>query len=552
MKRLLLIVLVLAILVGAALWFFCGRGTAGNAGLVPADSAFYLSLPDMKRSGERWPKTALAQIGADPAVADFLAQPLALLNEGGATEAREILDKIDPKSLFFAVTGVSRSGAHVLLGVEYSGARKDLDDALARFYSELSKKASAAQSTADYKGDVVTTVTVGKPVLFTAVHDKWVFLSNNEAVLQQALDRAAGRGGAPALAGDGDYKKVLGHLAASPDLLWYANPKTVIDLLAEISKEQEGEVSAQQFDQMRKMIALGGTLTFDGEKQKETAFILYPEAPKLGALTRSPMTFTTPGTSIYFDSAMDTQTVSTDAYIQSLPPEGREFLTNAKIDLKQLPQILGNDAGFVFDWPAGAFIPNALMAIEIKDRAAVQNMLQATLTAFALDASPTDSNGAAVYHFKGTQFIEPSIAVTDKFLLGSLTASEMSRALSVQPGAPTLETAAEFKTAASTYAKAGAAFGFIDTKALFDRIYNMLSPMMAIAGAMSPEVGRIVDVKKIPPTEAISSHLSPIIYSSDQTSDGIFIESSGPITLSQAFGIIVLGGAGAFAAQMMQ
>ncbi|MGH8047435.1 MAG: DUF3352 domain-containing protein [Chthoniobacterales bacterium] len=552
MKRLVLILLVVAVLIGAGIYFFCCRGAAvSGAKFVPADTVLFLALPDMPRTDERWPKTALAQIGAEPTVADFLAQPIQKLTEGGGAEAKEILTKLDPKQMFFALTAVRRSAApHVLLGFEYSGKSEDLDAAFSRLYAQAGKMGPGfAQTSADFKGDKVTALTTGsKPVLYTAAHGKWAFLSNDESSIQQALDRVSGRDNSPSLAGTDEYKKVLSHLAKEPDFLWYSMPTPIFKLLMEVSKDQPGSNPAA-FKQLEKMKALGGTLVFEGGDQRELTFILYPEAPKLSPIDRGPMALTTPGTSFFLDSAMDTKTISTDEYFQSLPPAAQTFLTNAKIDLKQIPEILGTDAGFLMDWPVSAFIPNTLVAIEIKDRARAQALIQSTLTGFGLDATPSESNGAAIFHFPAAQLVEPSIAVTDKFVLGSLTAGELTRALTVKPGSPTLETAADFKPALSAYKKAGVAFGYVDSKALFERIYNMIRPMAILLGAGSPQLAQVVDVKKLPETGVISSHLSPILYTNDQTSDGILIESSGPITLSQAFAIVVIGGAAGFAAQ---
>ena len=68
---------------------------------------------------------------------------------------------------------------------------------------------------------------------------------------------------------------------------------------------------------------------------------------------------------------------------------------------------------------------------------------------------------------------------------------------------------------------------------------------------MSPNVGKVVDVNKLPDTETISRHLNPILYTNRQVADGMLIESSGPITLSQAV-MLIAGGVGAsYAGQLM-
>lgn len=553
MKRLLPIVILVAV-IAAAVWFlFLRGGDAGAARLVPEETVLFLEVPDMQRSADRWPKTALAQIGADPAVADFLALPIERITSGGAAEAKAILDKLNPKSLFLAVISVRQGGGNVVLGFQFQGGKAAYDEAIARLFREMGKNIpNSSTATSDYNGDAVTTFTAGRPVSFSAAHGQWGFLSNNEAALQQALDLAAGRGNAATLADSADFKKVLGHLSTKPDFVWYAQPKSFVDMMAEFAQMQDPEATPERFAEMQKIKALGGTLEFDGANQKELAYILYPGAPKVGPINHSPMQFTTPETSVFFDSAMDTQTIASDSYAQSLPPEARDFFTSAGIDLKKAPEIIGTDFALMLSWPTSALMPNVLAALEIKDRTAAQNIVQSALTALGQNVPSSESHGAAVFKFQGAQLVEPTLAVTDKFVLAALTSAEMERALALQSGAPTLESSPSFKPALATYGKSGMAFGFVDLKALFERVYNMLRPMAVIAGSMSPQVSQFVDVKKMPETDAISSHLTPIVYSCSQTGDGFQLESSGPVTLTQAFVIVAAGGAGAFAAQMSQ
>ncbi len=139
--------------------------------------------------------------------------------------------------------------------------------------------------------------------------------------------------------------------------------------------------------------------------------------------------------------------------------------------------------------------------------------------------------------------------MSDKFLLASLNTADLTRALAVQPGAPTLASAAAFKPALDAYKAGGQAFGYVDSKQLFERVYNTVRPIALFAGAMSSDLGKFIDVQKLPETDTISRHLSPIVYTNKQVPEGWVIESSGPVTLSQAF---VLGAAGAGAAYASQ
>lgn len=84
MKKILLIVLAVLVLVaGSAFWIL--RGTAGPtdaAVLLPAETVFLASLPDLPRTASRWPKTILAKIGAEPEMKAFLERPFQSHHKG--------------------------------------------------------------------------------------------------------------------------------------------------------------------------------------------------------------------------------------------------------------------------------------------------------------------------------------------------------------------------------------------------------------------------------------------------------------------------------------
>jgi len=554
MKRVLLLLVVLALLVGGAAYFLSIHGVSEGAQLVPQSNVLYVTLPDVKRTIDRWPKTALAQIGAEPAVADFLSKPMQQMFTSGGAEGLDLIFRVKPGRLFFAVTDVSDKSASVVLGFQYFGSRKDLEEAMGRLRKELGKSMpNAATDVTDYNGDAVTKFGGAGPAVYSAAHGSWGFISNNEATLHQSLDRASGRDKSPSLADSASFKTVLGHLTKDPDFLWFAETKSVVDLLMDLGKKEGATADAKQFDQMRKITALGGTLMFDGENQRETSFFLYPDAPKVPTIDHAPMAFTTPDTMLFYDASVDWNTVAGDAYQGSLPPTVQAFLTATKIDLKQLPSIFGNDMGLAINWAPGVGIPTALLSLEIKDRPKAEGLINSLFTGLGAPATPTISKGAQIYGIPAvkTAFLDPSLAVADKSLFLATTTTELDRALSLKAGDPTLENSDAFKSIASTYKEPGQAFGYVDSKAVFERVYNLIRPIAIIAGTMTPSVSKMVDVNKLPDTETISRHLKPIVYVNKQVSDGMLIESSGPLTLSQA-GILIGVGAGAsYASGMM-
>lgn len=555
MKRVLLVVIVLVLVAAGAFFFLRRSGVSEGAQLLPAGTVVYAALPDVKRTIDRWPKTAIAQIGAEPSVAAFLKKPMELAANQGGLEGLDFILRVKPGRLFVAVTAVRDSGADVVLGFQFFGDRKELDGAMERLYRELGKSIpDAKQTTADYHGDAITTFSGAAPLLFSGAHESWAFISNREPAVKDALDRAAGRNRSPSLVDNADYKNVLGHLAAAPDLAWFVETKPLVDLIMEVGRSQPNTgINERQFDEVRKIQAAGGTLWLDGADQREATFVRYPGAPKLPAADRAPMALTTPATLFYYDTTIDWSTVARPEYQRSLPPEVQAFLGAAKIDLAQLPQIFGSDLGLMISWPPSAMIPSVLTVLEVKDRQRVGDLTDAVLTNLGAKTTQSELHGAKIYGFPtAIPIIDPSLAIGDKFVYASLTGPELERALSAKAGTPTLESAPAFQPALSAFKDENQAFGYLDSKALFEGIYNRVRPVLAFAAAVTPDVAKYVDIDKLPETEAISKHLSAVTYTNRQVDGGWLIESSGPITLSQVFFFGVFGGSAAYATQVMK
>lgn len=557
MKRLLVILLVLALVAGGAFYLFSRQSIRDGAQLVPANTVFYAALPDLRRTTERWPKTALARIGAEPSVAQFLEKPLSRLASGGTLEGVDFLLRVKPGRFFLAVTTLRDTGADVVLGFQFFGGRKDLDAAFDRLYRELGKSLpEARRTTADHQGDTITSFAGDGPILFTAVHGSWGFLSNSEAALKTSLDRAAGRDRSPSLVDETDFKTVAARVGTDPDLGWFARIQPAVEALLAFARKNNAaaDVDEAQLAQLKKITAGGGTLRLDGADLREATFILQADLPTLPPVDRAPLAFTTPATTFFYDAILDLQSMADETYHASLPPDAQAFLRDQQIDLKQLPKTFGTDFGLVVNWSPDAMIPALLGVVEIKDRKAVEALVDKLLVTLGVATSASEIAGARVLAFPAlsSQLAEPALAISDKFLFASLTTPELERALTLPANAPTLEAAAAFKPALPVYTGGVQAFAYLDSKTLFEGIYNRVRPIAMLAAVVSPELAQFVDIEKLPETEAISRHLAPILYSQKQLPEGWLIESSGPVTLSQAI-FAGAAGAGAFyAAQAAQ
>ena len=77
MKKVIPAVIVLVAIAAVAFMYFNKAAVhhVQATDLAPAETIFFAHFPDLRRTAERWPKTALAQIGAEPEVQAFLAKP---------------------------------------------------------------------------------------------------------------------------------------------------------------------------------------------------------------------------------------------------------------------------------------------------------------------------------------------------------------------------------------------------------------------------------------------------------------------------------------------
>jgi len=557
MKKAILILVAIAVAVAILCLILLPKaGVNDGAELVPASTVAYVTLPDLKRTADRWPHTALAQILAEPQVSEFLAKPSSrVLSSEGGVEAAQILLNLKPGRFFFAVTDVrtgESEGIDAILGFRYFGGRKDLDSAMARFHAELQKRFPDGKlTTSQYEGETITAFELDKFTVFTGAHAPWGFVTTSDATLKEAMDRAAGRNKEAALAGVESFSKVSSHLPSEPDFFWFVQPQPIFELMVAIGKEANEALNEDQAEEIRKIQAVGGSLKLDGALQRETTFALVSNPPDTGSLDHSMIKLTSPETTVFYNGVIDWKKLSSEDNLSSIPDEAKARLSELGVDLAALSEVFGNELGFYLNWRPDAMVPGVMVALPVKDRAKAENTLNSLSQTFGLQTSESDVNGARVIEFPGArlQLVDPCVAISDSLFLGSLTSGDIEQALNRKPDAPTLESSESFAEAKPMWNETQQAFGYVDAKGLFERVYNQLRPIIIFSSAMMPGVSDFIDISKLPETEAISSHLQPIVSIQRRLDDGYLIESSGPITMTQAFALVGAGAAAVISSQ---
>ncbi|MEI6033785.1 MAG: hypothetical protein WCS65_05840 [Verrucomicrobiae bacterium] len=537
LKKLLLSAAVLAVLlVCAALIFQRVAGPSDGASLLPAETVLYASLTDLPRSALRWRGTALAEIGREPEVNAFLEKPLSKwLSDPGAGEAGGILSGLKPGRIFFAVTKVASDRVDVAVGFQFWGGKTDFDVAVARLRKELPAGDSTRES---YAGDEIISTGQGKFQLCSAAHGRWGFLATDPAVIRSLLDRVAGKSAGPSLAGSPDFQKAMHRMLPAADFLFFLRPKNVADALVEAGRSFGAEAIPEQIREIRATEAVAGTWKLDGKLQRDAIFILRPGAAPGEPLPHKSTRFTGPGTIVYADFL---------ARFAGLPALAQKALPDRQAAASELAGLadraFGPEGALVVTWQEGQMTPSGIFSLEIRDAATAGESLN-KLLAFFPEAVVTDQGGLKLYSIPSLSnpLATPTLALTKDFLIVGLDPAAVARAANA-PG-PDIGSDPAFAPALPSFQSATEAFAFVDTKLLFERAYSALRPVILFGAQVMPGISGTIDTSKLPQTDTIARHLPPVILSLRRFEDGVLIESSGPLAVSQIALGMAAGAAG--------
>jgi hypothetical protein len=547
MKKVIIPLLVILVLcAGYAVWSLKESGPADAAELVPAETVAFACLPDLPRTAARWPKTTLAKIGAESEVQAFLERPWQYLtSEQGGNEAAGILWKLKPGRIFSAIVSMTSNDATALVGFQFWGGKSGHDLAVARLREELAKGGQPAELVREsYNGVEIVSSKHGAHTLYNASEGQWGFLSNNLGTLKDALDRASGRKKEGNLAASTRYKEVLDKLLKDADFLFFCQPQSALETLLEVGSSVGAKPIPQQVEQLRKVEAVGATTMLDGANLRDRIFVLRRNPPIVGPLSHAGMKLSSSETIAYFDFASNFRQISTG--VSNAVNAGLRYsqvIANSRLPVL-VPEAFGPDCAVSISWAREQMTPAGVIALQIKDQAKADEAVQEALTLLP-EASVTESEGVRYISFPSLQspFANPTVALIDGFLVLGISSGELSQALQSLKSGQTLEKMPAFAAAETAYRTANEVFGYVDSKTLVERSYPKLRQIIIFGAAIMPGVSDIIDGSKLPETETIAKHLQPIVYAQTRIPEGYLVESSGPITMNQAF--LIAAGTGA-------
>ncbi len=217
----------------------------------------------------------------------------------------------------------------------------------------------------------------------------------------------------------------------------------------------------------------------------------------------------------------------------------------AGLEMKDLKEIhwkeeildqVGPEFGLTVEWKEPSLVPSLTLIMEVKkDRtlkgplAGMEKLFQLLQKQWGASSKIENIHGpgnvriCALRNPATKGWLAPSFAMTDQFMIVSANLAGLDSSLRalmrIKPG---LAERKEFKEAEARFPKGYYQFVYCDEKRLFERAYNMASPLISMMNR---------DAAAMPRTDDIAKHLFPGVWVAGVDAQGYHQATSGPISL---------------------
>jgi hypothetical protein len=211
----------------------------------------------------------------------------------------------------------------------------------------------------------------------------------------------------------------------------------------------------------------------------------------------------------------------------------------------------------ISDWPEQMRWPSLVISAPVKDQAGGRKIIDALIHGVSESGQweQADKDGTHYWYFgnSGWLSIRPVMALSDRVWVTGLDSNSVETAVHrAQKPEATLVDSDNNRRAVQLVPKPTNLFTYVDPAQIYSRIDATVRPILLMSAAFLPGANDFADLSKVPPPEAITKHLSPIVFSQYYAGKGYVAESVGPVTLNQAgLGVAVLGGVGAMTYQRL-
>jgi hypothetical protein len=553
MKKL-LGVIVAALVTATTVWVI-GRIQLANRlatvpELLPETTLALIEVPDFQRARAQWQRSDLCQIWHEPTVQTWLQKPLAQLPQVGASR-RQILEdflQLGPTHGFMALTSVENNEPKVLSGFHFNKSPQEAQTFVEQRKADwLSRSEGAKRETTVYEQHQIETVSVSHFIFATVCDDHWFFAANDLAALKSLLDRVDHRGEKkPSLQANATFTEASRYLPNDYAAFGYIDPRPFVEKLMPIVAMTGQTLPMDQLERLKLVRNVATTFGFDHGKMQETDFVAMPlmgaeknlERRMLGVADTN--TFFYSVARISWPANMFSPTATGAVGLPATLQQITAALKARGISESDLREAFGDELEVIGSWSADARWPVLQVSLSVKDPARARKIAEAltSVEIAGLAWARSERNGATFYTAQlvgGFLPLQIALAVSDKMMLAGSDASAIETTLTrISSPAGELEKSTIFRVASKQVPDGESAFNYVDTRLLFERADATLRPLLSIGAAFSPAFGKNLDPSKLPPTDAIAKHLSPIVMSQRYEKEGYVTESLGPVTFRAA------------------
>ncbi|HEY2801490.1 MAG TPA: hypothetical protein VGI85_12900 [Chthoniobacterales bacterium] len=537
--------LVIALILWAALRMEQAHRQLRVTELLPKRTILVAEVPDCDKAREQWHGSDVYAIWREPAVQGWLQKSLTQLRRSGQEEQtlKEFLH-LGPTDTFLALTSIENNEPKIVGGFHFKQSAAEVRQFVdAREAPWLAKGRATRGKAVTHNGHQIETIQKGHFVLATVFDRNWFFVANDLSTLEAVLDRADRRGdkAASALPDDEGYKVAAKHLPNDYAGMFFFQPQPLLEKLRPVIALTGQTFASAQLAKLNKIQSVAGAVGFDGGKMRESIFTVMPRSGPEEKLAQSALPSAGTDTFFYSDAltawpgdwklAPAGAQTSLPAFLQPYD----EALVRQGVSQDDLRLAFGAEIEMFGEWSAQARWPAFSALLSVKDGARARKIADALASVELAGATWTrsDKNGVSYYSlpaFGGFVPVAPAIAVSDRLLVVGSDASAVEKTMTEKmPASGQLAKSAKFRDAVARVPAAGVAFDYLDTQLLFERADATVRPLLLLGATIYPAWGNKFDASKLPPADAITKHLSPIVMSDRYVSDGYLTESVGPI-----------------------
>jgi hypothetical protein len=563
LKKFLLVVLFAAVAAGGIWLAMHGSSvrtsSAAVGALLPKDTLALVYVPDVNRARAEFRETDIYKLWREPAIQDFLRQPLTKLPQKNAfSEQLAAIEPLEMKDAFFAVTSWENKQSKVLAGFRFKGSEEKAEKIINQWRERMHVTAPPAEhQTVDYETHRIEVTSEGELTIATVYDGDWFFAANDLGALKAVLDRADGRtkDSATTLGADENFIAASKHLPPVYAARAYARVDRYFESLT--SSLPNSDNNDERFTLLRQIRNFSAATTFENGKIRDTLFVGMPKRDEEGELTRASLSLATRDAILYaagFLHLPKQLPESPGAALPGFPAVTQRVVTALSasgVTIESWKAAFGTEFGIIGEWSANARIPMFFATVPVKDFTKAGELLGKITSAMSDEDqawTKTEKDGVQYLSQAPTNpFL--SIAVTvalsnDRLVVGHDLAGVESVVKRNASRGSELASSDPFKTAERLLPPGKDLFVYFDTALTYARLDSALRPMLIMAAAFMPSIGDSVDLGKLPEPGVVTKHLSPIVMTQRYENDGYVTESIGPISMFQA-GVAAIAATGA-------